>query len=182
MQTLCGSIERIVYTNKENGFSVLRFQEENNKNLVTAVGSLSGISPGQPLKISGQWVKNQQYGNQFQIKNYSPIEPTTTNSMEKYLGSGLIKGIGPVTAKEIIKAFGTEAFSIIENYPERLSEANGIGPKKAETIKKAWVEQKEVKEIMIFLQDHNISLSLAVKIHKKYSSNSIETVKNNPIN
>jgi exodeoxyribonuclease V alpha subunit len=144
------------------------------------VGRMAGITPGESLKLSGEWVHDPKYGEQFQVEKYEVLSPSTLNGIEKYLGSGMIKGIGPVMARRIVKTFRLDTLDIIENSPEKLSRVEGIGPKRIEMIKKAWEEHKDIKEIMIFLQGHGVGASHCVKIFKKYGKASIAAVKENP--
>jgi len=180
MPTIYGLIERITYYNEENDFIVAKLQEKGKRELTTIVGNLSGINPGESLKLAGRWVHNKKFGEQFQVENYEITVPATVHGIKKYLGSGLIKGIGPIMADRIVKKFALETLDIIEKTPERLSEVDGIGPKRIAMITKAWEEQKEIKEIMIFLQGHGVSAAYSAKIYKQYREHSIEVVKENP--
>jgi len=180
MVTIYGFLERIVYLNEENQFIVARLQEKGKKELTTIIGNLAGVNPGESLKLSGKWAHNKKFGEQFQVEKYEIVVPATVNGIEKYLGSGLIKGIGPVMARRIVRVFGLDTLDVIENTPEKLSKVDGIGIKRVAMITKAWEEQKEIKEIMVFLQSHGVSATYSAKIFKKYGSASIETVKNNP--
>jgi exodeoxyribonuclease V alpha subunit len=180
MPIIYGSLERITYHNEENDFVVAKLQEKGKRELTTIVGNVSGITPGESLKLTGRWVHNKKFGEQFQIENYEVTVPATLHGIMKYLGSGLIKGIGPIMAERIVKKFALETLEIIEKTPEHLSEVDGIGPKRIEMITKAWEEQKEIKEIMIFLQGHGVSAGYSAKIYKQYRDRSIEVVKDNP--
>ncbi len=180
MPTISGLLERITYHNEENNFVVAKLLEKGKKELTTIVGNLSGINPGESLKLTGRWVHNKKFGEQFQVENYEITVPATVHGIKKYLGSGLIKGIGPVMADRIVKKFALETLDIIEKTPERLSEVEGIGPKRIAMITKAWEEQKEIKNIMIFLQGHGVSAAYSAKIYKRYRERSIEIVKENP--
>jgi exodeoxyribonuclease V alpha subunit len=180
MPTISGLLERITYHNEENDFVVAKLLEKGKKELTTIVGNLSGINPGESLKLTGRWVHNKKFGEQFQVENYEITVPATVHGIKKYLGSGLIKGIGPVMADRIVKKFALETLDIIEKTPERLSEVEGIGPKRIAMITKAWEEQKEIKNIMIFLQGHGVSAAYSAKIYKRYRERSIEIVKENP--
>ncbi len=173
-------LERITYYNEENDFLVARLQEKGKRDLTTIVGNLSGINAGESLKLSGRWVHNKKFGEQFQVETFEVTVPATVHGIKKYLGSGLIKGIGPVMAERITKKFALETLDIIEKTPERLSEVDGIGPKRIAMITKAWEEQKEIKEIMIFLQGHGVSATYSAKIYKQYGNESIGVVKENP--
>lgn len=180
METIYGYLERISFNNEETNFLVAKIQEKGKKELTTIVGNLSGVNLGELIKVSGKWVHNNKFGDQFQVDKFESVVPATVNGIEKYLGSGLIKGIGPVMAKRIVRVFGINTLDVIENTHEELSRVEGIGPKRICTIIKAWQEQKKVKEIMIFLQGHGISANYSAKIYKKYGDSSVETVKLNP--
>ncbi len=180
MEYLKGIVERITYSNSENGFSVIRLKTENKDELVTIVGILPSLNPGTQLMLKGDWKTDNKYGKQFSVKSYKELMPSTLTGIEKYLGSGLIKGIGPVYAKKIVKKFGLSTIEIIEKTPDRLSEIEGIGEKRLEMIKSGWEEQKEIKNVMIFLQSHGISTTFAVKIFKRYGKKSVDVLKENP--
>lgn len=180
MSTIYGLLERITYYNEENNFVVAKLQEKGKRELTTIVGNLSGINPGESLKLTGRWVHSKKFGEQFQVENYEVTVPATVHGIKKYLGSGLIKGIGPIMADRIVKEFGLNTLDIIEKTPERLSEVDGIGPKRIAMITRAWGDQKEIKEIMIFLQGHGVSAVYSAKIYKQYGNRSIEVVKENP--
>src|SRR4030042_1713706 len=180
MPIIYGFLERITYHNEENDFLVAKLQEKGRKELTTIVGNLSGINPGESLKLSGRWVHNKKFGEQFQVETFEVTVPATVHGIKKYLGSGLIKGIGPVLAERITKKFALETLDIIEKTPERLSEVDGIGPQRIAMITQAWEEQKEIKEIMIFLQGHGVSATYSAKIYKHYGNRAIEVVKRNP--
>jgi exodeoxyribonuclease V alpha subunit len=180
MPVIYGFLERITYYNEENDFLVAKLQEKGKKELTTIVGNLSGINAGESLKLSGRWVHNKKFGEQFQVETFEVTVPATVHGIKKYLGSGLIKGIGPVMAERITKKFALETLDVIEKTPERLSEVDGIGPKRIAMITKAWEEQKEIKEIMIFLQGHGVSATYSAKIYKQYGNQSIGVVKENP--
>jgi exodeoxyribonuclease V alpha subunit len=180
MPVIYGLIERITYYNEENDFIVAKLQEKGKRELTTIVGNLSGINPGESLKLTGRWVNNKKFGEQFQVEHYEITVPATVHGIKKYLGSGLIKGIGPIMAERIVKKFALETLAIIEKTPERLCEVDGIGPKRIEMITKAWEEQKEIREIMVFLQGHGVSAAYSAKIYKQYRERSIEVVKENP--
>ncbi|MEW6375373.1 MAG: ATP-dependent RecD-like DNA helicase [Thermodesulfobacteriota bacterium] len=180
MSTIYGLIERITYYNEETGFVVAKLQEKGKRELTTIIGSLSAINQGESLKLVGRWVHSKKFGEQFQVDNYEVTVPATVHGIKRYLGSGLIKGIGPIMADRIVKKFGLDTLDIIEKAPERLSEIYGIGPIRIGMIKKAWEEQREIKEIMIFLQGHGVSAAYSAKIFKQYGNRSIELVKGNP--
>jgi exodeoxyribonuclease V alpha subunit len=180
MATISGYIERITYYNEENGFVVAKLQEKGKRELTTIVGNLAAVNPGESLKLTGQWVHNKKFGEQFQVETSEITVPATVVGIRKYLGSGMIKGVGPVLADRIVEKFGLDTMEVIEKSPDRLSEAEGIGPKRIEMIMKAWEEQKGIKEIMIFLQGHGVSPAFSAKIYKHYGNRSIEVVKENP--
>ena len=178
--TLEGVLERIVFFNEENSFTVARLQVQGKKDLVTIVGALSLPTPGETLRLKGQWVVDTKFGQQFRVESCLSVLPATIIGIQKYLGSSLIKGIGPVMAKRIVEKFGLDTFDIIEENPERLTEAEGIGPIRTERITKAWQEQKQIREVMVFLQGHEISPAYAVKIFKAYGDKAVSVVKENP--
>lgn len=180
MTKIRGVVERITYQSAENGYSVLRVAVKDYNELVTVVGNLIDVNVGSVLLIEGEWTVNKKYGTQFSAYKWEETVPATTFGIEKYLGSGLIKGVGPKFAKRIVDMFGTDTISVIEDNPEHLNEVDGIGEKRIEMIVKSWEQQKEIKNIMLFLQSHNVSTTFATKIYKKYGNKSIEIVKANP--
>jgi exodeoxyribonuclease V alpha subunit len=179
-ETLIGTVERITYYNEENGYTVAQVTPEGRAYTVTVVGSLLDVSPGESLRLHGGWASHARYGRQFQVERYETVLPATAAGIEKYLGSGLIKGIGPVTARRIVRHFKLDTLRVIEEEPQRLREVLGIGKKRAILIEEAWEEQKAIKEVMIFLQGHNVSTSHAVKIYKTYGDASIDVVRSDP--
>jgi exodeoxyribonuclease V alpha subunit len=190
MDTLTGSVERITFYNPENGYSVLRLRPEVSRGqripglsydgLVTVVGNLPELSPGEHLRLQGKWDTHPKHGSQFQAEVCEQALPATLAGMENYLGSGMIKGIGPKMAERIVDKFKEATFEVIEQQPERLREVPGIGLDRSAKITRAWQEQKQVKEIMLFLHSHGVSTNLAVKIYKTYGDASLETVQKNP--
>ena len=180
MSTIHGLLEKISYHNEENDFVVAKLREKDKKELTTIIGNLSGINPGESLKLTGKWVQNKRFGEQFQVETFEVTVPATLLGIQKYLASGLIKGIGSIMSERIVEKFGLHTLEVIEKKPERLSEVEGIGPKRISLIIKAWVEHKEIKEIMIFLQGHGVSAAYSAKIYKQYGDQSIETVRENP--
>lgn len=178
MEALNGIVESIVFKSSDTGYTVIKFRENNN--IHTAVGVLLHVREGQNLKLSGSWVNHSQFGKQFKVEECEEILPTSKDGIEKYLSSGIIQGIGPVTAKKIVNKFGEDTLNILDNNIERLKEIEGIGKKKLETIIESYQEQRELKNITIFLQTHGLSVNQCLKIYKKYGSSSVETVKNNP--
>lgn len=177
---LQGQIERVTYTNDENGYTVAKLKVYGQRDLVTIVGNLMAPTPGEIIRMRGEWCNHPRFGQQFKIVHYKSMVPASVYGIEKYLGSGLIKGIGPVMAKRIVKVFGKETLEVIEKAPGRLSRVKGIGKIRIGMIRKAWEEQKEVREVMVFLQSHGVSSGYATKIFKQYGNRSIEIVKENP--
>ena len=178
--TLKGVVERITYTNPDNGYTVARFQTGDRFDLVTLVGALAEVHPGARLKVEGHWKTHPKYGEQFEIVRYTEELPATVEGIKRYLGSGLIKGIGPKMAHRIAERFGPYTLEVIEKNIQRLNEVEGIGTKRVEMIAKAWEAQKQIKEIMIFLQGHQVSTTLAIKIYKTYGDNAIQIVQEAP--
>ncbi|MBD2512540.1 ATP-dependent RecD-like DNA helicase [Nostoc muscorum FACHB-395] len=179
-ETITGVVERLTFYSAESGYTVARLTRPRSTELTTIVGSFANIQPGQTLQLTGFWRDHPQFGPQFQVINYKETKPATLTGIEKYLGSGLIKGVGPVTAKRIVAHFGLETLDIIENQIERLIEVQGIAKKRIKLIKNAWETQKAIKEVMVFLQGHGVSTTYAVKIYKQYKDEAIATVTNNP--
>ncbi len=180
MDYLDGVVERITYYNAENGYTVLRLHARGYPDLVTVVGTLPEITPGESLRLQGQWITNAQYGKQFKAEKCEQVLPATIEGLKKYLGSGLIKGVGPVTANRIVKRFGLETLDVLDHSPERIREVLGIGPKRATAIARAWDEQKSIKQVMLFLQGHGVNTGLAVKIYKQYGDAAIDLVQTDP--
>nr|DAV39019.1 MAG TPA: ATP dependent DNA helicase [Caudoviricetes sp.] len=180
MERLRGVVERITYANEETGYSVIKIKCKGYMDLVTVVGSMATVNVGSVITIKGFWSSNPKYGRQFDAKEWEEALPASIYGIEKYLGSGLIKGIGPVYAKKIVQLFGEQTLDIIEEAPDRIIEVPGIGKKRVEKIKKAWQDQKEIKNIMIFLQSNGVSTSFGSRIYKFYGDKSIEVVKENP--
>ncbi|HVN98085.1 MAG TPA: ATP-dependent RecD-like DNA helicase, partial [Syntrophorhabdaceae bacterium] len=175
-----GQIERITYSNKENSYTIAKIRMQDRGDLVTVVGTLYSVTPGDTLKLKGQWNRHPRYGEQFQVASYEPVMPATVKGIEKYLGSGMIRGIGPVMAKRLVSRFGEETLKVIDTNIERLFEVQGVGEKRVEMIKDAWEEQSEIRSVMVFLQGNGISPTYAAKIYKQYGSNSVRVVTENP--
>ncbi|GHG69799.1 SF1B family DNA helicase RecD2 [Streptomyces griseocarneus] len=176
-----GVLERITYANEESGYTVARVDTgRGGGDLLTVVGSLLGAQPGESLRLEGRWGSHPQYGKQFTVENYTTVLPATIQGIRRYLGSGLIKGIGPRIADRIVSHFGTDTLDVIESEPGRLIEVPGLGPKRTRSIGAAWEEQKAIKEVMVFLQGVGVSTSIAVRIYKKYGDASISVVRNQP--
>jgi exodeoxyribonuclease V alpha subunit len=179
-EVLIGTVERITYYNAENGYTVAQLTPEGRSYTITAVGNLLEVSPGENLRLHGQWISHPRYGRQFQVERYATVLPATAAGIEKYLGSGLIKGIGPVTARRIVRRFKLDTLRVIEEEPQRLREVLGVGKHRVGLIQRAWEEQKAIKEVMLFLQSHNVSTSHAVRIYKTYGDASIDVVRSDP--
>lgn len=176
-----GVLERITYANEESGYTVARVDTGRGAgDLLTVVGALLGAQPGESLRMEGRWGSHPQYGKQFTVDNYTTVLPATIQGIRRYLGSGLIKGIGPRIADRIVEHFGTDTLDVIETEPARLVEVPGLGPKRTKLIGAAWEEQKAIKEVMVFLQGVGVSTSIAVRIYKKYGDASISVVRGEP--
>src|SRR2546430_1517372 len=174
-------LERITYANEETGYTIARVAtDRSGTDLLTVVGSLLGVQPGESLRLVGRWGSHPKYGRQFEVHSFTTVLPATVQGIERYLGSGLIKGIGPRMAARIVGHFGADTLRIIEEEPGRLVEVPGLGPKRTAMIGTAWEEQKAIKEVMVFLQGVGVSTSLAVRIYKKYGDASISVVRNEP--
>ncbi|MCJ7493792.1 MAG: ATP-dependent RecD-like DNA helicase, partial [Deltaproteobacteria bacterium] len=175
-----GQIERITFVNEENGFTIAKLKVQGERELVTVVGTFPGINPGEVLELLGEWGNHPKFGTQFKSVKFKSVVPATVAGIEKYLGSGLIKGIGPVMASRLVKHFGLNTLEIIDTDPEKLSEVEGIGKKRIQMIRSAWDAQKEIREVMVFLQGHGVSSTYAAKIYKQYGKDSIKVVQENP--
>jgi len=186
LEKLKGTVERITYYNDENGYTVLRLRPEQMRlgalsgDLVTVVGNLPDLQPGEAVEFEGEWTTHASYGRQFRAENVQRTMPATIEGMRRYLGSGLIKGIGPRTAEKIVNHFGLETINVLDHAPERLMEVPDVGRKRMRMIAEAWQEQQAIKEVMLFLQGHNVSTALAIKIYKTYGDEAIEKVRENP--
>ena len=180
MEYLRCVVERITYQNAENGYSVIKCRAKGFSDLVTVVGSMPDVHVGSVLTLTGRWRVDAKYGRQFSMETFEETLPATVFGIEKYLGSGLIKGIGPKFAKKIVQEFGKDTLDVIEEDPDALIRVPGIGKLRVERIKKSWAEQKEIKNIMLFLQSHDVSTSHATKIYKTYGNDSIKIVQENP--
>jgi exodeoxyribonuclease V alpha subunit len=179
-EVLAGLVERVTYHNAENGFCVLRVKARGHRDLVTTVGHAATISAGEWITASGEWINDRTHGQQFKARFLRSSAPTSTDGIEKYLASGMIRGIGPVYAKKLVKAFGERVFDVIEAEPDRLREVSGIGPIRAERIASAWAEQKIVREIMVFLHSHGVGTARAVRIFKTYGADALQVMSENP--
>ena len=179
-EVLAGAVERVTFHSEESGFCVLRIKARGHRELVTVVGHAAAVSAGEWITASGEWVNDRTFGPQFRSRFLKATAPTSTEGIERYLGSGMIRGIGPVYAKKLVRAFGDHVFDIIETDPERLREVDGIGPVRAERITAAWAEQKAVREIMMFLHGHGVGTARAVRIFKTYGADAVQVMSENP--
>ena len=179
-EVLAGLVERVTFHNADNGFCVLRIKARGHRDLVTVVGHAAIVSAGEWVTAAGEWVNDRTHGQQFKAGFMRTSEPSSIDGIEKYLGSGMIHGIGPVYARKMVKAFGEKVFDIIEAEPERLREVTGIGRVRAKRITDAWAEQKIVREIMVFLHSHGIGTARAVRIYKTYGVDAVQVMTENP--
>jgi exodeoxyribonuclease V alpha subunit len=179
-EVLAGLVERVTFHNAENGFCVLRAKARGHRDLVTVVGHAATIAAGEWITASGEWVNDRTHGQQFKARFLRTSAPTSVEGIEKYLSSGMIRGIGPVYAKKMVRAFGEKVFDVIEAEPDRLREVDGIGPVRASRITAAWAEQKVVREIMVFLHSHGVGTARAVRIFKTYGADAVQVMSENP--
>jgi exodeoxyribonuclease V alpha subunit len=179
-EVLAGLVDRVTFHNSENGFCVLRVKARGQRDLITIVGHAAMISAGEFVQASGSWINDRTHGVQFRASFLKATAPTTVKGIEKYLGSGMIRGIGPVYAKKLVRAFGEIVFDVIEQEPRRLREVTGIGPKRAARIIAGWAEQKVIREIMLFLHSNGVGTSRAVRIYKTYGADAIRLISENP--
>jgi exodeoxyribonuclease V alpha subunit len=179
-EVLAGLVERVTFHSAENGFCVLRIKARGHRDLVTVVGHAATISAGEWITASGEWINDRTHGQQFKVRFMRTSAPTSIDGIEKYLGSGMIRGIGPVYAKKLVRAFGEKVFNTIEAEPERLREVTGIGPVRAKRITDAWAEQKVVREIMVFLHENGVGTARAVRIYKTYGADAVQVMTENP--
>ncbi len=177
---LAGSIERVTFHNAENGFCVLRIKARGHRDLVTVLGHAAEISAGEWVTLSGTWVNSREHGQQFKASLLRASASTTAEGIEKYLGSGMIRGIGPIYASKLVATFGDQVFEVIEQAPERLREVPGIGPVRGQRISQAWADQKVVREIMVFLHSHGVGNARAVRIFKTYGNDALQVMAENP--
>jgi exodeoxyribonuclease V alpha subunit len=179
-EVLAGLVDRVTFHNAENGFCVLRVKARGQRDLITVLGHAAMISAGEFVQASGTWINDRTHGVQFRASFLKATAPTTVEGIEKYLGSGMIRGIGPVYAKKLVRAFGEAVFDVIEQEPPRLRQVTGIGPKRAERIIAGWAEQKVIREIMLFLHSNGVSTSRAVRIYKTYGADAVQLISENP--
>ena len=179
-EEISGLIERVTFHNDESGFCVLRVKTQGHREETTVIGSLPSVAAGEWLVAEGWWVRDREHGLQFKASVMKTVPPTTVAGIERYLSSGLVKGIGPVLAKKLVGRFGAEVLTVIETRIAELQLVDGIGPKRRERIAHAWQEAKQVREIMLFLHSHGVNTSRAVRIFKTYGEHAIEKVRENP--
>jgi exodeoxyribonuclease V alpha subunit len=179
-EVLAGLVERVTFHSPDTGFCVLRIKVRGHRDLITLVGSAASIQPGEYIHASGRWNNHRQHGLQFKAEFLKVTPPTTIEGIERYLGSGMIKGIGPVYARKLVGAFGQAVFEVIEQAPDRLEEIEGIGPVRAKRITSGWADQKAIREIMLFLQSHEVGTARAARIYKTYGADAIRLMTENP--
>ncbi len=188
-KTLAGVLERITFQNEDTGYTIARFlpdarsersQDSQGDGLITLVGDMPGAAAGEALEVTGVWQHHSQHGWQFSVRSYKSVLPATAQGIRKYLGSGLIKGVGPRTADKIVDRFGVETLAILETDPTRLRDVRGIGARTVDRITVAWAEQRAIKDVMIFLQGQGVSASLAIRLYKQYGDAAITVAKNQP--
>src|ERR1700694_5964154 len=179
-EVLAGLVERVTYQNTDNGFCVIRVKARSHRELITVVGHAAVISAGEWITAAGEWTNDRTHGQQFKARFLKTSAPTSAEGIEKYLGSGMIRGIGPVYAQKLVRAFGDKVFDVIEAEPARLREVTGIGPVRAQRITGAWAEQKVVREIMVFLHSNGVGTARAVRIFKTYGADAVQVMTENP--
>src|SRR6266849_2658556 len=179
-EPISGLVERVTFHNPDSGFCVLRVKVRGHRDLVSLIGSAASVAPGEYVTASGRWETNRDHGIQFRATFLQSALPSTIEGIERYLGSGLIKGIGPAFAKRLVSAFGEQVFDVVEKEPERLTTVAGIGPVRAKRITSGWADQRAIREIMVFLQSHGVGTSRAVRIFKTYGGDAITIVSENP--
>ena len=179
-EQLQGEVERLVYSSGESGFTICRLRVPGRDDLVTVVGPMPGIQPGERLLARGRWVDHPRHGYQFQADSYRSLLPAGANAIRRYLASGLVRGIGPVLAGRLVDRFGEETLQIIQDQPERLTEAPGVGPRRVASIERAWAEQREIRNVMLFLQGYGVSAAYATRIYRTYGQDAVRIVRENP--
>jgi exodeoxyribonuclease V alpha subunit len=180
MPTLQATLERITFHSEADGYTVARVRPAARNAIVTIVGKLIGVQVGETLELEGRWVDHAEHGRQFEVEQYRSVLPSTVEGIRRYLGSGLIKGIGPSTAQRIVDTFGAYTLEVIDREPQRLREVPKLGAKKIALITQAWHEQQQIKTIMMFLQELNIPPGLAVRIYKHYGDQALAMVRSSP--
>ncbi len=180
LEQLHGEVERLVYSSEESGFTICRLLVAGKSDLVTIAGTMPGIQPGERLHLRGRWINHPIYGYQFRADSYNSQLPASANAVRRYLASSLVKGIGPVLAGRLVDCFGDDTLRVIDEQPERLTEAPGLGPRRVESIKRAWEEQQEIRGVMLFLQGHGVSAAYSNRIYKTYGQEAVKVVRENP--
>ena len=175
-----GNVERVTFYSDESGYTVLRLAVAGQHDLVTVVGHLPEVQPGERLRLEGTWTTHPQYGRQFKAERCEQVLPATVEGIRRYLGSGLIRGVGPVTAERIVACFGADTLDLLDRDPQQLTEVPGVGPKRAAAVARAWEEQKQIRQVMLFLQSHGVTTGLAVKIYKTYGDDALQVVQEDP--
>jgi exodeoxyribonuclease V alpha subunit len=178
--TLEGTLERIAFVNEENAWSVVKIAVPDRREPVTAVGNLLGVKPGENIALTGRWIQDKKFGEQFKVESFRTVVPATLTGIERYLGSGLVHGIGKVMAERLVARFGLKTLEVIDEHPERLTEVEGIGRVRSEQIRRAWTQQRAIKDVMVFLHSHGVAMSHATKIYKRYGEKAIVLVRENP--
>ena len=179
-EELEGRIKSVVWSSQDGGFSIMRPVLDGSSETITITGSLAGTNPGERVRLKGQWETQPKYGRQLKVEEYLPLLPASLEGIEQYLGSGLVEGIGPAMAGRIVARFGEEALRVIEETPGRLSEVQGIGPKRISAITKAWQGQRGIRDAMLFLQSHGVSPGYAARIYRQYGDRAVQVVRENP--
>ena len=177
---IAGHVERVTFHNAENGFCVLRVKVRGRRELESVVGHTASVSAGEWINATGEWINDRNYGRQFRASVLETATPNTRSGIEKYLGSGMVRGVGPVYARKLVEAFGEDVFDIIDREPDRLGEIPGIGPWRTERITAAWAEQKSIREIMVFLHGHGVGTARAVRIYRTYGERAVQVMSENP--
>src|SRR5262245_21714710 len=180
VESLQGAVERIVFHNPENGWTVLRLAVPGQREPVVAVGPIAGVQAGETLRLEGRFVNDPKFGRQFQVRSYQTVAPSTLRGIERYLGSGLIRGVGAEMAKRLVARFGLETLDVIERTPERLTEVAGIGRRRSADIRRAWDEQRGIRELMVFLQSYGVQTGHATRIYKRYGADALAMVREDP--
>ncbi len=179
-EQLQGEVERLVYSSGESGFTICRLRAPGRDELVTVVGPMPGVQPGERLLARGRWVDHPRHGYQFQADSYRSLLPAGANAIRRYLASGLVRGIGPVLAGRLVDRFGEDTLQVIQEQPERLTEAPGVGPRRVASIERAWAEQREIRNVMLFLQGYGVSAAYATRIYRTYGQDAVRIVRQNP--
>src|SRR5919202_4173899 len=184
MTTVCGSVDRIVFRNSESGFCVARFRltdgDSHRQGVTTVVGTMPSVQVGEMLRLTGEWQIHPVHGTNFRVEQFEQEMPTTVEGIERYLASGVIRGVGPVTAARIVDHFGERSIAVIDKEPESLRRVAGISAKRLEIITRSWEEQKKIRELMMFLQRYGISVALASRIHERYGEEAVEVIERDP--